>query len=228
MDDGMTNLIMAAGLFVLGHFGLSSTPLRGVLLKPLGGKAYMGIYSLIALGAVVWMVRSYGDAPQNMLWEPGFLDVLPLVVMPFALILVVAGYTSRNPTSLGQDGALKSKTPARGIVRVTRHPGLWGIGLWAAAHILAKGDGASLVFFGAFLVVSVLGTVLLDRRRRSTAGENWEKFAAVTSILPFAAILSGRNQFVFGEIGLWRVAVGLALYAILVVGHLFMFGVDAY
>ena len=57
-----------------------------------------------------------------------------LLVMPLAFVLIACGYW-RNPTMVGADRLLKSEDPARGIIRITRHPIMWGFMLWAAAHI---------------------------------------------------------------------------------------------
>jgi uncharacterized membrane protein len=57
---------------------------------------------------------------------------------------------------------------------------MWAIALWAAAHILARGDLASSIFFGGFLAVALLGTVLIDARKRAAFGADWRRFAAVT------------------------------------------------
>jgi uncharacterized membrane protein len=127
-----------------------------------------------------------------------------------------------------QEAALKASEPARGIVRVTRHPIMWAILLWAAVHILARGDLASLVFFGGFLAVAALGTVLMDARKAATLGADWQRFAAVTSNVPFAAIVGGRNRARFGEIGWKRVGVGLALYLVLLAAHPYLFGSRPY
>jgi uncharacterized membrane protein len=148
--------------------------------------------------------------------------------MPFSLILVGAGSLTRNPGAVMQQRALQSSQPARGVLRVTRHPLMWGIMLWAAVHILALGDLASLIFFGTFLFLAAVGTVLLDVRKANTLGDDWKRFADVTSNVPFAAIISGRNQFDFAEIGWKRVGVGLALYVVLFLVHPFLFGGQPY
>jgi uncharacterized membrane protein len=135
---------------------------------------------------------------------------------------------TRNPTAMMQEATLKASVPARGIIRVTRHPIMWGILLWAAAHILARGDLASLVFFGGFLVLAALGTALMDSRKAGTLGQDWKRFADVTSNVPFGAIVNGRNRFSYREIGWKRVGAGLALYVILLAAHPYLFGSRPY
>ena len=51
-------------------------------------------------------------------------------------------------------------------------------------------------------------------------------FARVTSILPFAAITQHRNHFAFTQIGLWRIAVAVLLWFVLVALHPPVFAVN--
>jgi uncharacterized membrane protein len=105
---------------------------------------------------------------------------------------------------------------ARGIVRITRHPFLWGVALWALVHLIVNGDLASLIFFGSLLVLAVVGTLSIDAKRRRSFGEQWSRFANVTSDVPFAAIAAGRNRLgpALAEIGLWRPLAAILVYAV--------------
>lgn len=214
----MTSLLAATALFLLTHF-VTSTPLRPVLVKALGEWPYRGLYSVIALAALAWMVSAYAGAPREPLWTG--LRYLPAVAMPFAFVLIACGYW-RNPTMVGADQLLKSEDPARGMIRITRHPLMWGIMLWAGAHVLARGDLASLVFFGGFLLLAGLGTILMDSRKQSNP--DWARFAAATSNLPFVAIAQGRNRIVWHEIGWLRPLIGLSVLAAFFFGHSWLFG----
>jgi uncharacterized membrane protein len=225
--DPIGHLVLATLVFLAMHF-VPSTPLRGALVGALGERAYVAVYSLVAAATIAWMSWAYAKAPLQPLWQVPGLRLWPLVVMPFALILLAAGVMTRNPTAVMQEAALKAAEPARGIVRVTRHPIMWGILLWAAVHILALGDLASLVFFGGFLVLAALGTLLMDRRKAATLGADWPRFAEATSNIPFGAIINGRNRFRFGEIAWKRIGVGLALYVVLLAAHPYLFGARPY
>jgi uncharacterized membrane protein len=162
------------------------------------------------------------------LWRIPGLNLWPLALMPFATILLASGLMTRNPTLVGQEAALKAEEPARGILRITRHPMMWGFALWAAVHMVALGDAASLVFFGGFLLLALAGTRLIDLRKAETLGEDWKRFAALTSNVPFTAIVEGRNRVVFAEIGWKRLAAGLVLYAVLVGAHPWLLGSKPY
>jgi uncharacterized membrane protein len=224
----MTGLIAAAAFLLATHYGISSTPLRAWLVARLGERAYLGLYSLIALVAVVWVILSYARAPYVELWPPErALAWVPLIVMPFALVLAVSGLSALNPTAVGAPDTLDRAEPVRGIFRVTRHPLMWGIGLWAAAHVVANGDLAALVLFATFGALALLGTALIDRKLALRRGADWQRFVAATSNLPFAAILAGRQQLALAEIGWWRVAVALVLCVALLAVHPWLFGASA-
>jgi uncharacterized membrane protein len=221
----MEMLLLACAAFLATHF-MPSTPLRGALVKSLGQWGYTGVYSAIAFGMIGWMSWAYTRAPVDPLW-PG-VRWLPALLMPISFILLACGLFANNPTVVGMYRLLKNADPARGIIRVTRHPVMWAFLLWALAHLLARGDAKSLLFFGSFAVLASVGTLLMDRRKQQSLGENWARFAAVSSNLPFLAIVQGRNRFDAGEIGWRNPAIGLALYALFFWFHPALFGIRAY
>jgi uncharacterized membrane protein len=218
----MTMLVVATVAFLATHF-VTSTPLRPALVNAMGEWPYRGAYSLVALVTLGWMVWAYAKAPHEALW-PG-LRLVPLLVMPVAFILIACGYY-RNPTMVGADKLLKSEDPARGIIRITRHPIMWGVMLWAGAHILARGDLKGLVFFGGLLVLAAVGTLAMDARKKNNP--DWPRFAAVTSHVPFVAIAQRRNRIDWRGIGWARPAGGLAAFALFFLAHSWLFGARPY
>jgi uncharacterized membrane protein len=221
----MLQLAIACLVFLALHV-LPSTPLRPALVGALGERVYLGLFSLASLAAIVWMVIAFKAAAPTGLWPA--LRHLPSAVMPFAFILVVAGGMTPNPTAVGAARLLEREDPARGILRVTRHPIMWGIMLWAGAHLLARGELKSTVFFGSFLMLAAAGTVLMDRRKAARYGERWSRFAGLTSNLPFLAIAQGRNRFVWREIGIKRIVIALVAFALFFWLHTWLIGVRPY
>ena len=218
----MTALVLATAAFLLTHF-VTSTPLRPKLVAAMGEWPYRGAYSAMAFITLGWMIYAYVHAPREILW--GGMRQAPIYVMPLAFILIACGYF-RNPTMVGAEGLLRSEDPARGIIRITRHPIMWGLMLWAAAHVLARGDVKSLVFFGGFLVLAAFGTLAMDHRKRTNP--DWGRFAAATSHLPFVAIAQGRNRLDLREIGWKRPLIGLAAFLLLLWIHPWLFGARPY
>jgi uncharacterized membrane protein len=202
----MTMLAAATLAFLATHF-VSGTPLRPALVKAMGEWPYRGLYSLVAFITLGWMIWAYANAPSRFLWL--WWREAPYIAMPVAFVLIACGYW-RNPTMVGADNLLRSEDPARGVIRITRHPIMWGVMLWALAHIVARGDVKGLVFFGGLFLVALLGTISMDRRKRSNP--DWPRFAAATSHVPFVAIAQGRNRLDWREIGWLRPAIGLLVF----------------
>ncbi len=221
----MSELALACLAFLCLHV-VPSTPLRPALVNTIGERPYLGLFSLASLAGIVWMVLAFKAAPATALW-PG-LRHLPSAVMPFAFILVVAGGMTPNPTAVGAARLLEREEPARGILRITRHPIMWGIVLWAGVHLLARGELKSTLFFGTFLVLAAAGTVLMDWRKAALHGERWARFAGLTSNLPFLAIAQGRNRFAWREIGIAKVVIALAVFSLFFLFHSWLIGVRPY
>jgi uncharacterized membrane protein len=224
MDDSFFFLGLASILLVLTHVVPSSVGIRRRLVATLGETVFAGAYSLVALVMIAWTVVEYRHATTLVLWNPGPVHMVPLFVMPFAMILLVASGLSRNPTVYGKGDQLREHPGANGVIRITRHPFLWAVILWATAHILANGDLASLLFFGGYLGLGVVGSVALDRKYASRYGEAWGQFARQTSNIPFAAVLAGRTRVIWREIGWLIPGVGLAVYGVVLVAHQWLFG----
>jgi uncharacterized membrane protein len=225
MAGSFASLVIAGLAFHGSHVLVSSTRLRGNLREQLGERGYLVLYSLVALTTFAWFVVAYAQAPTLPLWGLArWMAFVPIVVMPVATIFLIAGYTVPNPTAVGMERAAAADDPAPGILRVTRHPILWAIGLWAAAHLAPNGDVASAIFFGSLLLLALGGTLLIDRKKRLALGSNWARLAQVTSNIPFVAILAGRTKLHLYEIGALRIVAGLLLYAVLFLAHPFITG----
>jgi uncharacterized membrane protein len=209
----MTNLILAAALFVGSHFLISSTRLRTILAARLGERAFAGAFSVLALGLVIWLVAAFKAAPRDLiLWSVPGAAQLALAVMPLALLLAVTGFATPNPTAVLTEPPAANWQP-RGIFTVTRHPVMWGFGIWALLHILADGDLAAILLFGAFAVLALGGTLAIDaKKRRRWSTESWRSFSATTSNLPFLAILQRRARLDWRGIGWIPLAVTVVLY----------------
>ncbi|MBC7799048.1 MAG: NnrU family protein [Gemmatimonadaceae bacterium] len=222
----MIALILASLAFIGIHLGVSGTTMRDGVVGRIGLRGYMIAFSVASVAAIAWLVGSYNSAAYVQVWAaPEWWKVVAIVLMLPAFLLVIVGLTTPNPTAVAQEGLVDQ--PPRGIVRITRHPFLVGVAIWGLVHVIANGDMASVLFFAALAIVSVAGTVSIDAKRRRVLGDAaWDRFASRTSIVPFAAILSGRNELMWREIGWWRPLAGVVAYALFLGGHVHIVGVS--
>ena len=210
----MPDLIAACACFLLIHFCVSGTRLRDALTARLGERPYRGLFSLASLIGIAWMVYAYRHSPLVPTW--GFLlgfRPAAYVLVFIAFFFAVIGVMTPSATTVGMESRL-DPDKARGMVRITRHPFLWGVALWAVTHLVTNGDVASLILFGTLLVLAIGGTAAIDAKRRRKFPDRWPSFAQATSSVPFAAIARGGNRLTAAltEIGVWRLLAALALY----------------
>lgn len=191
---------MAMAVLVLGlvlFLGVHSTRIvaedwRSRMVGRLGENGWKGLYTGVSLAGFALLVWGYGLARQQpvALWAPprGMNHLAALLMLP-SFVLLVAAYVPRN-----------------GIRARLHHPMVLGVKLWALAHLLANGNLADVVLFGAFLAWAVLDFRSLRRRDRARQ----TVFAAGTTAGTATAVL-----------------VGAALYAVFVTwAHARLFGVS--
>lgn len=204
----MILLAFAMFLFVGTHF-LMSHPLRAAMVARLGETGFLAVYSLVSLALLVWAAILYGGAPEHPLWFQYFWVIMGgHVVMMFACILFAGSLMTRNPALAGAGGLLQSMDGPRGIMRVTRHPMMWGFALWAAAHIAMTGQLSTLIFAGGIAFLALVGAKAQDAKKRDLMGNDWMEWQRATRFAPSLAWP-----------GIAPILAGLVLYAVLVWLH---------
>jgi uncharacterized membrane protein len=224
----MLEFFAALVVFVLMHAVPARPGLRGRLVDRLGRRNYLILYSVVSLALLAWLISAAINAPQIVIWDQApWQAALALIAVPLALALIFAGLIMPNPLSVSFRA--EGHEPARpGLLAVTRHPVLWGFGLWGGAHIAAIGDLVSIILFGALSFFALLGTVTLDRRKARIMGDaEWQRLAADTGNAPFVAILQGRARLTIDRPLLAGIAISAIVSAALLAGgHLWLFGAD--
>jgi uncharacterized membrane protein len=224
----MIMLIAASATFLGIHLLVSGTKLRDAIVARIGENPYLGLFSLSSLGAIVWLCiaynHAYASADNRLLYDLGQgLRNWAIPVVAVAFLLAAPGILMPNPTSARQETAA-----ARGVLRITRHPFLWGTAIWAGYHLLAAVTLASVIFFATFLVLALLGTRAIDAKCRRRRGTEWQAVAYRTSNLPFAAILAGRNRFVASEYFDWHFAAAVVAFALFLYFHNYLFSMSPF
>ena len=153
---------------------------------------------------------------------------LPAVLMPFAFVLLACGLLSRNPTIVGADRLLKdADEPARGMIRVTRHPIMWGFILWAVAHLLARGE---LKAHGVLRQPSSCSRRSAPCSWTGARKRPWARTGSASPRSPPTSRSSPSRRAATAstrrEIGWRNPAIGLALYALFFHAHAWLFGAN--
>ncbi|MBT8114294.1 MAG: NnrU family protein [Arenicella sp.] len=180
----MNILILGIVIFFGIHLLPGMVNLRQGFVERLGEKGYQGVYSLISLAGFILIVYGKSKAEFQHLWQPpGWgMNVAP-VLMVFAFVSLTAAYMPSN------------------LKRFTRHPMLWGVTFWSAAHLLTNGDLASLLLFGSFGLFSLYDMYSANSRGASKQETVYpvskDIITAVTGVVAYAVVLFA-HSFLFG------------------------------
>lgn len=205
----------AWGAFLLTHALPVRPPLRPWLVARLGRAGFGIAYSVLSLAVLAWIFGAAGRAPFVQLWPmPAWGPWAVLAAMAVACVLLATELGRPNPLSIGGgDGALDPARP--GMLRLTRHPVLAALAIWAGAHLVVNGDLAHALMFGGFLSFAWAGMAMIDRRRRrDLGGDQWAVLAAAAARSPLGGPSMG------------RLMVGLGVLAGLVALHPWIAGPD--
>ncbi|MCC5867914.1 MAG: NnrU family protein [Gammaproteobacteria bacterium] len=154
----MSLLVLGLVIFFAVHLVPAVPSLRAALVLRFGHKGYRMAFALTALVGLILIIWGKGRAPYVPVYDaPGWGRHATQLLMLPALILLPAAHMPGN------------------IKRYTRHPMLWGVLLFALGHLLANGDLASLLLFGAFALYAPLAMVSANVRgaRLATAAQPW-------------------------------------------------------
>ena len=208
MDPALVNLIAASVAFVGTHFALSH-PLRKPLVRALGEKGFLGVYSLVALATFGWTIWAFWTMPRRgtPLWDGSSEAVWAIAsLLSIVALALFLGSFRGNPALPDPRAAegLAARQPAS-VFRVTRHPMMWGFALWALSHILVAPTGRTLVLAGTIAFLALVGAHLQDRKKEALMGDGWRAWEAKTSYWPRLGALPGVG------LGLWVVTLALWL-----------------
>ncbi len=185
MDPALAPLIAAATAFVGTHFALSH-PLRGAVIRTVGERGFMAVYSLVALGTFAWLVMAFRAAPVSApLWNgQGAAPWIIASLLTLLAAVLFIGSFQGNPAMPDPRAAELAAKGVHGVFHVTRHPMMWSFALWAASHALVSPAPRVLVLAGAIALLSLVGAHMQDRKKAALMGQAWAGWEAQTRYWP--------------------------------------------
>ncbi|MFM7086751.1 MAG: NnrU family protein [Cyanobium sp.] len=191
--------LLLMGFAVLHSGGAALRP-RGAEL--LGERAWRLLFAAVSVPAAGLLIAFFlahrydGTRLWNLQHLPGLEAVVWVGTAVSFFFLYPATYNLLEIPALVRP---RVRLYSTGIIRVTRHPQAVGQVLWCATHLLWIGS--------SFMVAACIGLIghhLFavwngDRRLRQRFGAAFEELKASTSIVPFVAVLDGRQKLVLSE-----------------------------
>jgi uncharacterized membrane protein len=126
------------------------------------------------------------------------------------VVLMGASFASYHGSPYAVLGVSPRRQP-RGLERVTRHAFFMGLGVFALAHMLLATRLVGAAFMAGFALLAIGGAAVQDRKLLASRGEPFAAYLAETSATPMAAILSGRQRLVWGELPVGGLAMGAGI-----------------
>ncbi|MEM7696265.1 MAG: NnrU family protein [Pseudomonadota bacterium] len=193
-------LLMFAGLALfLGSHSLQILGnLRKTIINTVGDPVYRISYVLVSVAGLILVAEGYKawkyvDGSAILYVSPAWMSHIALLLMAFAFIALAATY---------MPGYIK---------RALKHPMLVAVKVWALAHLLANGDAASVVLFGAFLAWAVVDRISVERRAAAdfTTLNTVLAQAKPNALFDVAAVVIGLGVYVLfvWKLHLWLIGV---------------------
>lgn len=219
MDHALIQLIVATTAFVFSHFVMSG-PIRSRLQSMMGAQGFLLFYSLVSLCALAWAIVTFDRVKAGTpLWDgmaAGAWAVASLLTITGTAFLLPSFV--RNPALAGKNAAGVGTWIPVGVFRITRHPMMWGISLWALGHIVASPTPRVLVFMSGLIVLALLGSHFQDKRKVAQNKREFLPWQRRTSFWPRLQELGGLRLSWVLAFFVWFIATWL---------HYHLFGIPA-
>ncbi|MBI1404063.1 MAG: MFS transporter [Porphyrobacter sp.] len=183
MDGAIIELVAANAAFVGTHFAMSH-PLRGAMVRRLGAGGFQAAYTLVSFAALAWVYFAFKAAPDADLGGSGEAGWIAATLITWPAMILLAGSLAGNPALPTPQAEAQARAEPRGVFKVTRHPMMWGIGLWAASHILLFWSTRTMITAFAMGLLALVGSRLQDGKKAVLMGAAWGEWSAKTSWWP--------------------------------------------
>lgn len=183
MGGALLNLIAANAAFVGTHFAMSH-PLRGLMVGMLGEGGFRIVYSLVSAATLAWVYFAFTAAPGADLPGSGDIGWIIATALTLPAMILLAGSLVGNPALPTPMAEAQARAEPRGVFTITRHPMMWGFGLWALSHIILWWSWRSVITAFAIGLLALVGAALQDRKKERLMGDAWLQWEQGTSYWP--------------------------------------------
>jgi uncharacterized membrane protein len=188
---------------------------------------FKGLYSFVALATFIPLCYVYfiNKHAGMLFYEPSYgLQLATQVMMLLTLIVFGQSLATKNPMTTLSEMTGKFRDRAWGIQRVTRHPQNFAFALFGFSHMLSNPYTGDWIFFGGFIVYGLVSALHQDRRTLATGPQEVQQFQANTSVMPFRAILAGKQSLAIAEYNGIALVLSILCFAVLKFLHGRLFG----
>lgn len=181
-------LLAGVALWWAAHLYKRMAPAGRAALTDRLGEGSKGVFALALVLSVVLMVVGYRGAGFTPIYDPpSWGKHLNNLLMVVSVILFGLG---------------SSKSRAKAALR---HPMLLGFAVWAAAHLLIRGDLAALILFGGLLAWVPVQILVINRAVPDWTPPEGGSRAGDMRLAAISAVVYAVIVFIHGWLGPWPV-----------------------
>ena len=202
MTDHHSSLVMLVLLLLFALIHSGGAALRSRAEERIGARAWRLIFAAVSIPSAVvvigWFLAHRYDGIR--LWNlQGVPGMVPLVWIGTAISFLFLYPATYNLLEIPAVLKPQVRLYAKGIIRISRHPQAVGQILWCVTHALWIGSSFMLVTCVGLIGHHLFAVWHGDRRLRARFGEAFEELKASTSVVPFLAVLDGRQPLAWSE-----------------------------
>jgi uncharacterized membrane protein len=186
--------------FAVAHSGLASLRTRGEAI--IGARLYRVLFALVSIPLAVILVVYFFNHRYDglLLWQvQGVTGVKTLVWVLSAISFFFLYPATFNLLEIAAIQKPQVHLYETGILRVTRHPQMVGQVIWCIGHTLWLGTSFTLLTSLGLIAHHLFAVWHGDRRLEDRYGEAFLKIKERTSVVPFLAIIDGRQSLKWQE-----------------------------
>ncbi|MBP0029541.1 MAG: hypothetical protein J7529_14250 [Roseofilum sp. Guam] len=186
--------------FAIAHSGLAS--LRPWGEQKIGARLYRVGFALVSIPfAVVLIIYFFNHRYDGIqLWQvqgvPGVRSLVWTLSAISFLFLYPATFNLLEIAAIAKPEVHLYET---GIIRITRHPQMVGQVIWCIAHTLWLGTSFTLITSLGLILHHLFAVWNGDRRLYNRYGKAFLEAKERTSVMPFVAIIQGRQTLELQE-----------------------------
>ena len=202
MSDQHSSLVMLMLLLLFAVIHSGGAALRSRAEALIGARAWRLIFATASIPSAVvvigWFLAHRYDGVR--LWNlQGLPGMVPLVWLGTAISFLFLYPATYNLLEIPAVLKPQVRLYAEGIIRISRHPQAVGQILWCMTHALWIGSSFMLVTCAGLIAHHLFAVWHGDRRLRARFGDAFEDLRSSTSVVPFLAVLDGRQTLVWQE-----------------------------
>ncbi len=186
--------------FAIAHSGLAA--LRPWGERKIGARLYRVIFAVVSIPFATMLIIYFFNHRYDgiQLWQvQGVVGVKETVWILSAISFLFLYPATFNLLEVAAVFKPQVRIYETGIMRITRHPQMVGQLIWCVAHTLWLGTTFTLVTSIGLMLHHLFAVWHGDYRLRQRYGQEFEDVCARTSIVPFQAVLDGRQTLQLAE-----------------------------